>query len=149
MDERRWWRRCHGARRERAGVDADLEGIDDLPVDVLEIPPRPPRIAAGVEGDKERAVGRVLGAGVDRGPLALTPVRGGRWNAAIDEWRKVSELRRLEPTGLVKLAEAQIHEKRWGVARQSIQKLQRSEWPARFGDVSSQARQLEAKLPKE
>jgi hypothetical protein len=49
---------------------------------------------------------------------------------------------------LLKLAEAQLHQKQWDDARQSIQKLQRAEWPTRFGDVSSQTRQLEQRLPK-
>ena len=32
-----------------------------------------------------------------------------RWDDAIAQWQQVAELRALEPTGLLKLAEAQIH----------------------------------------
>jgi predicted negative regulator of RcsB-dependent stress response len=48
----------------------------------------------------------------------------------------------------VKLAEAQFHQKQWDAARKSIEKLQRSEWPSRFGDINNQTRQLQEKLPK-
>lgn len=72
-----------------------------------------------------------------------------RWGEAIPHWQQVSELRRLEPTGLLKLAEAQIHEKQWPGAKQTIQKLQRTAWPSRFNDVENQTRRLQEQLPKE
>jgi tetratricopeptide (TPR) repeat protein len=74
--------------------------------------------------------------------------RQNRWNEAIDQWQHVARLRSLEPTGLLKLAAAQVHQKQWDAARQSIEKLHRTEWPTRFGDVNSQTRQLEQQLPK-
>ena len=71
-----------------------------------------------------------------------------RWDEAIPHWERVAEIRRLEPTGLLKLTEAQLHEKHWDAARKSIDKLQKSEWPARFNDVTNQARNLQERLPK-
>jgi predicted Zn-dependent protease len=71
-----------------------------------------------------------------------------RWAEAIPHWERVAELRRLEPTGLLKLTEAQLHEKRWDDARKSIDKLQKSEWPARFNDIANQSRRLQEQLPK-
>lgn len=74
--------------------------------------------------------------------------RQNRWGEAIPHWERVAELRRLEPTGLLKLAEAQIHEKRWDDVRRSLQKLKQTGWPGRFGDMDSQIRNLEEQLRK-
>ena len=71
-----------------------------------------------------------------------------RWAEAIPHWEQIARYRKLEPTGLLKLAEAQIHEKRLAEATQSLQTLKHTAWPSRFGDVESQIRQLEEKLPK-
>jgi predicted Zn-dependent protease len=144
---------CYDAMQDKAAGTRELLELIQLDSHNLALYQQLAERVGEQAREGERAVTSVIEAGAqeaeNHAALAEIRQRQGRWNAAIDEWRKVSELRRLEPTGLVKLAEAQIHEKRWDVARRSIQKLQRSEWPARFGDVSSQARQLEAKLPKE
>ena len=102
--------------------------------------------------EAERAVTSIIEAGPQEAEnhtaLAEIRQRQDRWDEAIDQWRKVAKLRALEPTGLLRLAEAQIHQKQWDGARQSIEKLQRSEWPTRFGDVNFQTRQLQERLPK-
>jgi hypothetical protein len=54
----------------------------------------------------------------------------------------------LEPTGLLKLTAAQIHEKQWDKARESLRKLQMRSWPPRFSDVENQIRKLEEKLAR-
>ena len=46
--------------------------------------------------------------------LAEIRQKQNRWPEAIEHWRRVSEIRALEPTGLLKLAEAQLHEKQLG-----------------------------------
>jgi tetratricopeptide (TPR) repeat protein len=79
--------------------------------------------------------------------LAEIRQRQDRWPEAIAEWTQVAQIRSLEPTGLLKLAAAQVHVRDWDGARQSIQKLQRTEWPARFGNVLGEIRQLQDKLP--
>ena len=71
-----------------------------------------------------------------------------RWAEAIPHWERVAEFRRLEPTGLLKLTEAQLHEKQWDDARKSIDKLQKTEWPSRFNEVTNQTRRLQEQLPK-
>ena len=43
-----------------------------------------------------------------------------RWKDAIMHWEQVAELRRLEPTGLMKLAEAQIHVGNDAAAEQTL-----------------------------
>lgn len=72
----------------------------------------------------------------------------GRWSEAISHWNQVAILRKLEPTGLLKLAEAQLHEKRFSDAKETIEKLQRTEWPTRFSGIDSQVQQLQQRLPK-
>jgi hypothetical protein len=71
-----------------------------------------------------------------------------RWTDAIAHWEQVANLRVLEPTGLLKLTAAQIHEKQWDKARESLRKLQMRSWPPRFSDVENQIRKLEEKLAR-
>lgn len=70
-----------------------------------------------------------------------------RWDEAIEQWRHVARLRALEPDGLLKLTEAQLHEKQWDEARKSIEQLNQTEWASRFHNVRSQTEQLQRKLP--
>jgi tetratricopeptide (TPR) repeat protein len=75
------------------------------------------------------------------GHAMLAEIRQGqnRWAEAISEWRRVAAIRSLEPTGLLKLAKAQVHEKQWTDALASAKKLLAREWPSRFGDVHAEA----------
>jgi predicted Zn-dependent protease len=70
----------------------------------------------------------------------------GRWDDAIGQWRRVSEIRSLEPTGLLKLAAAQIHEQQWDAASETVRQLRTREWPARFFNVENEVRELERQL---
>ena len=49
---------------------------------------------------------------------------------------------------LLKLAAAQIHEKRWDGAGESVDKLLTRHWPSRFGNVHNQARNLKGHIEK-
>jgi hypothetical protein len=69
-----------------------------------------------------------------------------RWAEAIVQWEHVARLRALEPTGLVKLAEAQIHERRWADAQETVRKLASRPWPPRFGDVENQIQELQDRV---
>jgi predicted negative regulator of RcsB-dependent stress response len=69
-----------------------------------------------------------------------------RWSDAMVHWREVADLRRLEPTGLLRLAKAQVHEKQWEAAAESLDKLRKAEWPARFSHVTAETQQLERQL---
>jgi tetratricopeptide (TPR) repeat protein len=71
-----------------------------------------------------------------------------RWSEAIPHWEQVAKLRKLEPTGLLGLTAAQIHEKQWGAAKTSLNQLSRTEWPSRFNHVTNEIQQLEQQLPK-
>ncbi len=82
------------------------------------------------------------------GHAALAEIRQAqdRWSDAADHWREVARIRALEPTGLVRLAEAQIHLQRWDEARATLRKLETTDWPSRFGDVAGQVRPLQRQI---
>ncbi|MEX0938608.1 MAG: VIT domain-containing protein [Pirellulales bacterium] len=71
-----------------------------------------------------------------------------RWSEAIDHWQRVAEIRALEPTGLLRLAQAQIHAENWAAAQQTVDQLQSKAWPDRFSEVQNQIRELRQKVEK-
>ena len=71
-----------------------------------------------------------------------------RWNDAINHWRRVADLRALEPTGLISLAKAQLHEKQWDAAGETIRKLRQRSWPSRFDRADTEIRNLEYALER-
>ena len=77
--------------------------------------------------------------------LAEIRQKQDRWTEAIEHWKHVSELRSLEPNGLLRLAEAQLHEKLMDDARETIKKLRSTEWPSRF-QVDRDLQKLEEQL---
>ena len=81
--------------------------------------------------------------------LAEIREKQNRWGEAILHWEQVARLRALEPTGLLKLAAAQIHEKQWDQARATLRKLDARSWPLRFDDVRREVRRLEEQVEKQ
>jgi predicted Zn-dependent protease len=79
------------------------------------------------------------------GHALLADIRQGqnRWAEAIAQWEQVARIRALEPTGLLKLGAAQVHEHRWDEAEETVKKLRARSWPARFGNVDQEVRDLE------
>ena len=71
-----------------------------------------------------------------------------RWDEAIDQWRSVAELRSLEPTGLLKIAEAQVNLGRWDNAEKTVDELASKTWPERFNNIASQIRQLRQEIDR-
>ncbi|MBC7821246.1 MAG: hypothetical protein IAG10_30535 [Planctomycetaceae bacterium] len=104
------------------------------------------------EAEAERAATSIIESSPNESEshtaMAELRQKQNRWAEAIPHWERVAEFRRLEPTGLIKLTEAQLHEKQWAEARKSIDKLQKTEWPSRFNDVTNQTRRLQEQLPK-
>ncbi|WP_020476056.1 VIT domain-containing protein [Zavarzinella formosa] len=80
--------------------------------------------------------------------LAEIRERQNRWGEAISHWERVAAIRELEPTGLLRLAAAQIHEKSWDKAAATLGKIRGKSWPPRFSDADRQARELEQKIPQ-
>src|SRR5206468_4886044 len=82
-----------------ARVDRDIESIDDLPVDVLEVPLRPGGIAVDVEYDKECAEPGPLAGGIDFGPFPFAAVWKRRRKATLLAPDAVSSQARDEDEG--------------------------------------------------
>ncbi len=78
--------------------------------------------------------------------LAEIRQQQNRWPEAATQWQQVARIRALEPTGMLKLAAAQIHLRRWDDASQTLRKVGAQSWPQRFGDVRAQVRQLEGQI---
>jgi Flp pilus assembly protein TadD len=78
--------------------------------------------------------------------LADVREKQSRWPEAAAHWERVAAIRSLEPTGLLRLAAAQIECNDWDAAAKTLRTLRTQTWPPRFGDVSQQARELEKKL---
>jgi len=69
-----------------------------------------------------------------------------RWPAAIDQWKLAAVLRALEPTSLLRLAAAQLHEKQWDAAAETVRQLRAKTWPPRFNNVESQIQDIERQI---
>ncbi len=104
------------------------------------------------EAEAERAATSIIEAAPNEAEnhAAMAELRQqqDRWEEALPHWQQVAELRRLEPNGLLKLATVQVHLKQWDAARVSIDKLNKTAWPARFDSIQKEIRQLQEKLPK-
>ena len=72
----------------------------------------------------------------------------GTHERALDALLKRGRLRSLEPTGLVKLAAAQLHEKQFEAASETVKQLRSRNWPSRFDQLPNQLRELEERLNK-
>jgi hypothetical protein len=105
---------------------------------------------AGDEAEAERAATSIVEASPqeaeNHAALAELRQKHDRWAEAIDQWRHVARLRTKEPDGLLKLAAAQVHERKWDDAEATVQTLRRTAWPARFGDLSGQLQELERQI---
>lgn len=110
-------------------------------------------LAKRLQGDEQQAE-RAVTTLVEAAPkeaehheaLAIIRQEQNRWGEAIDHWQHVVVLRALEPHGLLKLAEAQIHEKYWSAARSTVGKLKGRSWPSRFSNVEGQTESLERRI---
>jgi tetratricopeptide (TPR) repeat protein len=80
--------------------------------------------------------------------LAEVRSRQNRWAEAATQWQQVARIRALEPTGLLKLADAQVHLRQWEQADQTLGKVRVRKWPLRFSDVPQQVRELERRIHK-
>ena len=55
-----------------------------------------------------------------------------RWDAAIAHWQKATELHTTDPVSLLGLTRANLHERHWDAAEQSLERLKTTKWPERF-----------------
>ncbi len=109
--------------------------------------------AAGDPASAERSVTSIVevtrGDAEGQALLAVLRQREERWEDAILHWEQVDAVRSLEPEGLVGLANAQLHLKRYDAAKATIQKLRAKTWPTHTTNVPAKLQELEAKLPKQ
>ena len=71
-----------------------------------------------------------------------------RWAEAAGHWAEVAKIRELEPTGLQRLAAAEIKLGKTKAAVATLEKLLAREWPSRFGNVHDEARRKLVALKK-
>jgi tetratricopeptide (TPR) repeat protein len=104
----------------------------------------------GKEDEAERAFTSIVEAlpneSESHAMLAELRQQQDRWPEAIEHWQQVAKIRELEPTGLLKLAEAQIHQRDWDGIDQTIKRLRSRTWPERFGNMDSRIRDLERRF---
>jgi len=139
---------CYDSKNDPAGATTQLLAMVDYDrhnLDLLK------KLADRAKENPELAE-RAATSVVEAAPLeaanhqALAELRQGqnRWEDAIREWEQVAELRKLEPTGLVKLAAALVHVGKFDRAEENLKLLRRKEWPSRFdGLFGSEIPQLE------
>jgi predicted Zn-dependent protease len=78
--------------------------------------------------------------------LAEIRQRQDRWADAIKHWEQVAKIRSLEPTGLIGLAAAQLHERQYEKAAETLGKLKARPWPPHFADAPHRTAELERQL---
>jgi tetratricopeptide (TPR) repeat protein len=69
-----------------------------------------------------------------------------RWPEAIPEWEQVAEFRKLEPTGLIRLSAALVHEKQFDRAQRTVDQLRQKAWPSRFDPAMNELFQIEQQI---
>lgn len=76
--------------------------------------------------------------------IALATLRQtqNRWPDAIEHWKQAADLRVLEPTNLIHLADAQIHEKDLAGAGATLKRITSKAWPSRF-EIQNDVRRLQ------
>jgi Vault protein inter-alpha-trypsin domain/von Willebrand factor type A domain len=74
--------------------------------------------------------------------LASYRQKQDRWDEAISHWQEVAKLRKLEPTGLLGLAPALLHQKRLEEFDAALKQLDNGPWPQHFQE------KLKEELPK-
>ncbi len=144
---------CYDALQDQNAATRQLLRLIDLQPQNLPLYQQLATRLSANEEQAERAATSIIEAAPNEAEnhAALAELRQQqqRWSDAIPHWRQVAELRRLEPQGLLKLAEVQVRLQDWDAARATIGQLQRTAWPSRFTDVAEQTRRLQDQLPRE
>ena len=78
--------------------------------------------------------------------LAEIRQRQNRWEDAIAQWQQVARLGELEPTGLLGLTTALLHQNHHEAAAAALAKLKGRTWPPRFADAEEKFRRLQQQI---
>jgi hypothetical protein len=145
---------CYDAQGDKqAAIDQLLASLESNPRDIEQCRKLGKRLGElGRAADVERADTSIIELlpNEAEGHAMLGEIRQAqdRWPEAAGHWEQVARIRRLEPTGLLKLAAAQIHMQQWDAAKQTIGQLKAQSWPARFDKVQAEISALDARVPK-
>ena len=146
-----WLIRCYDEMHEPKQATKELLALVDFDRHDLALYTQLANRLRDDEPEAERAATSIVEAGPTEAEnhqaLAVLRQSQNRWNEAIDQWQEVAELRRLEPTGLIKLAEAEIHQQRWDAARKTLDRLRGTDWPSRFSNIQSEIDRLRTSIP--
>ena len=143
---------CYDAQGDKqAAIDQLLASLESNPRDIELCRKLGKRLGElGRAADVERAYTSIveLQPNEAEGHAMLGEIRQeqDRWPEAAVHWEQVARIRRLEPTGLLKLAGAQIHMQQWDAAKQTIGKLKSQGWPDRFDKVQAEISVLEVRV---
>lgn len=143
---------CYDATKKPEEATGQLLKLIDLHAHDLTLYKQLADRLQGNEAEAERAATSIIESSPNEAEThsMMAEIRQvqDRWSEAIPHWQQVAELRKLEPTGLLKLANVQLHLKQYQAAKETVQKLKKTEWPNRFANVVNETRQLEERLPK-
>ncbi|HEY2882686.1 MAG TPA: tetratricopeptide repeat protein, partial [Pirellulales bacterium] len=144
---------CYDALKKNAEATKQLEQLIAVNSHEIDLYRQLARRLNDEPAEAERAITSIVEVGAKEAEnhqaLAEYRQQQNRWDEAIDQWQDVAKLRSLEPNGLLRLAEAQLHQKQWDAARKTIEKLERTEWPSRFGNTYNEANNLQQRLQRE
>lgn len=142
---------CFRAKDDTAAIARQIMAQIDFDRHNLELYKQLAKELANDKNLVERAVTTIVEAAPNEAShhRAIAEIRQeqDRWGDAIRHWQRVASLREMEPDGLLKLAEAYIHVQDWSAARDTIGKLNQTEWPSRFSNTGRQTEALQRRLP--
>ncbi|MBS0206986.1 MAG: hypothetical protein JSS49_29270 [Planctomycetes bacterium] len=102
------------------------------------------------EAQAERAATSIVEAdpneATNHAALADWREQQNRWDEALLHWQQFVKLRRLDPTGLVRLARVQVKLNQTMSARESLKQLEATTWPPRYNTIPEDIRQLKEQL---
>lgn len=133
---------CFDAKKDPAGAARQLLAMVDYDRHNIELLKKLTDRTKELPDLAERAATSLVEASPNEAEnhQALAELRQsqGRWNDAVPEWEQVAELRKLEPTGLVRLAAALIQVKQFDRAAETLTKVRRTAWPSRFDPLMNE-----------
>ncbi len=141
---------CYEKLKDQSKIVAQLLRMTDLQPREIDLYRRLGAQLSNDPAQQERAYTSIVEAtpSESEGHVMLAEIRQSQnnWDAASKHWEAVAEIRKLEPTGLLGLAKAQIHQRQWPAAEKTLDKLRNTKWPKRFDEVKAQMRELQRQV---
>ncbi|TWU12210.1 Vault protein inter-alpha-trypsin [Symmachiella macrocystis] len=141
---------CYEKLKEQPKIIAQLLRMTELQPREIDLYRRLGAQLSDDAAQQERAYTSIVEAtpNESEGHVMLAEIRQSQnnWEAASKHWEAVAEIRKLEPTGLLGLAKAQIHQRQWPAAEKTLDKLRNTKWPKRFDKMNAQTRELQRQV---